>query len=77
MTARRATFAFVVLATGLVLAGCGDKEPQAADAPPQSSTPPAPGSAIDGCKLVSADDITKLLGNPIERRPLSNDPSRC
>ena len=73
MAASRTTFAFVVLATGLGLAGCGDK-PQASDTPPQSSTPPAPGSAIDACKLVSADDITKRLGKPIEGRPLSSDP---
>jgi predicted small lipoprotein YifL len=74
MAASRTTFAFVVLAMGLALAGCGDKEPQASDAPAQSSTPPAPGSAIDGCKLISADDIARLLGKPVEGRPLGADP---
>lgn len=35
-----------------------------------ASGPPAPGTPIDACKLVSADDIAKLLGNPVEGRSI-------
>ncbi|OBA86194.1 hypothetical protein A5662_03300 [Mycobacteriaceae bacterium 1482268.1] len=68
----RTTFAFVALATGLAVAGCGGDKPQATSSP--SSTPPAAGSAIDACKLVSADDIAKLLGKPVEGRAIGGSP---
>jgi hypothetical protein len=73
MAASRTTFAFVVLATGLVLAGCGDKKPDS-DAAPKSSAPQDPGSPIDACKLLSADDIAKLLGKPVAGRPIGAGP---
>jgi hypothetical protein len=70
MTASRTTFAFVVFTAALALAGCGDDKPAASESAPQSSGPPAPGTPIDACKLVSADDIAKLLGNPVEGRSI-------
>ena len=70
MTASRTTFAFVVFAAALVLAGCGDDKPAASESAPQAGGPPAPGTPIDACKLVSADDIAKLLGNPVEGRSI-------
>jgi hypothetical protein len=73
MTASRTTFAFVVLAAALALAGCGDDKP-APKASSQSSTQPVPGSAIDACKLASADDIAKLLGKSVEGRPIGASP---
>jgi hypothetical protein len=69
MIAGRATFAFVMLATGLVLAGCGDK-PQGPETSSQSGAVAAAGSPINACALVSADDIAKLLGKPVEGRPI-------
>ena len=79
MAAGRATFALVVLAAALVLGGCGGDKPQASDASPTSSTPPAPGSPIDACKLISADDIAKLLGKPVDGRSIggSADAPAC
>ncbi len=74
MNASRTTYAFVVLATSLALAGCGDNKKAAPDATPQSSGPPAPGAAINACTLVSPDDIAKLLGKPIEGRPIGAAP---
>lgn len=73
MAAGRTTFAFVVLATCLALAGCGDNKQAASDAP-QSTGPPAPGTPINACTLVSADDIAKLLGKPVEGRPIGDPP---
>ncbi len=70
MAASRTAFASVVLATCLALAGCGDRKPPAPDAAPPSSAEPAPGSVIDACTLVSGDDIAKLLGKPVEGRPI-------
>src|SRR5829696_2117682 len=74
MTASRTTFAFVVLAAALALAGCGDDEPAASDQATQSSGPPAAGTPIDACTLVSAADITKLLGKPIEGKSIGGGP---
>ena len=77
MAASRTAFAIAVLATGLAVAGCGDEKTPAAGESPQSSAAstgaPAAG-AIDACKLISADDIAKLLGKPIEGKPLGADP---
>lgn len=73
MAASRTTFTFVAVAACLVLAGCGDNKPPASQ-PPQSSQTPAPGSTIDACTLVSPDDIAKLLGKPIEGRPIGAAP---
>ena len=70
MTASRTTFAFVVFATALALAGCGDNKPPPSDSATQSSSPLAAGTPLDACKLVSADDIAKLLGKPVEGRPI-------
>jgi hypothetical protein len=74
MTASRTKFAFVVFATATALAGCGDDTPSASDSSTQSAGPPPPGTPIDACKLVSADDITKLLGKPIEGRQIGGGP---
>lgn len=74
MAASRTTLAFVVLATCLALAGCGDNKKAASDATPQSSGPPAAGAAINACTLVSPDDIAKLLGKPVEGRPIGAAP---
>jgi hypothetical protein len=74
MAASRATVALVVLATAVALAGCGksdDKSP-ASESSQSSAAPSAAG--IDACKLISADDITKLLGKPIDGKPLGADP---
>lgn len=63
-----------MLGTALAFAGCGDKEPAAAEQAPQSSAAPAAGSAIDACKLISADDIAKLLSQPIDGKATGTDP---
>jgi hypothetical protein len=78
MTASRTTFAFIVLAAGLALVGCGDDK-SAPQASSQSSASPAPGSAIDACKLVGAADIAKLLGKPVDGRAIgaSADAPAC
>ena len=55
------------------MAGCGDKKEPASAESPQSSAAPA-GSAIDACKLISAEDIAKLMGSPVAGRPLGADP---
>lgn len=70
MTASRTTFVVVALAAGLALAGCGDDKPAASSSATQSSGPPAPGTPVDACTLVSADDIAKLLGKPVEGRSI-------
>lgn len=70
MTVSRTTFAFAVFATALTLAGCGGDKPAAPDSEAQSSGPPAPGTAIDACTLISPEDISKLLGKPIEGRSI-------
>jgi hypothetical protein len=76
MSASRTTFAFTVLATGVALAGCGDDQPPATnESPPTSAAPTAAaGGAIDACKLISPDDIARLLGNPIEGKPIGAGP---
>jgi hypothetical protein len=74
MVARRTAFAVAILATGLALAGCGDKKPQAPEQTPQSSAAPAAGSPIDACKLISSEDIAKLLGKPTEGKSIGAGP---
>ena len=77
MAASRTTFAIVVLATVLALAGCGDKKTPASGESSLSSaasTAAPAAAAIDACKLISADDIAKLLGKPVEGKPLGTDP---
>jgi uncharacterized protein DUF3558 len=74
MTASRTTFAFAVLVAALALAGCGDDKPAASGSDTQSSGPPAPGTPIDACKLISAGDITKLLGKPVEGKSIGGGP---
>ncbi len=73
MAASRTTFAFIGLATCLALAGCGDNKPAASDTP-QSSGPPPPGTLINACTRDSPDDIAKLLGKPVEGRPIGAAP---
>jgi Protein of unknown function (DUF3558) len=76
MTASRASYALVVLTTALALAGCGgsgDKAPSS-DQSSASSAAPAAGSAIDACKLISAADIAKLLGKPIDGKSIAAGP---
>ncbi len=75
MAAGRTTFAIVVLATALALAGCGDKKtPPSAESPQSSAASTAAPAAgvIDACKLISADDIAKLLGSPIAGKPIGD-----
>jgi hypothetical protein len=61
--------AFGLIAIGFAVAACGGKSP----APATSSTAPvSPSGAIDACKLIGPDDIAKLLGNPVDGRPLGN-----
>ena len=75
MAASRASVALVALATAVALAGCGnsdDKSPTSESS--QSSAAPA-ASGIDACKLIGADDITKLLGKPIDGKSLGADPT--
>ena len=78
MVASRTAFAIAVPAAVLALAGCGGSEdkPTASGESPQSSAAaaPTPGSAIDACKLISPDDIAKLLGKPIEGKSIGADP---
>jgi hypothetical protein len=74
MTVSRTTFAFAVLATALTLAGCGSDKPEASSEETQPSEPPAAGAPIDACTLVSPEDISKLLGKPIEGRSIGGGP---
>jgi hypothetical protein len=74
MTVSRTTFAIVVFATALTLAGCSGDKPAAPNSEPQASGPPAPGAPIDACKLISPEDISKLLGKPIEGRSIGGGP---
>jgi hypothetical protein len=74
MTSSRTTFAFVVLEAALALAGCGDDEPAASSPATQSSGPPAAGTPIDACTLLSAADIIKLLGKPVEGKSIGGGP---
>lgn len=74
MAASRTTFVFAVLATCLALAGCGDDKPADKESTPQAGGPPAAGAVINACTLVSADDIAKLLGKPVEGRPIGAAP---
>lgn len=74
MTASRTNLTFVVLAAGLALAGCGADTPAASDSATQSSGPPAPGTPIDACALVSPADIEKLLGEPVEGKSIGAGP---
>ncbi len=72
MGVTRSTSAIVVLAAGVALAGCGGSEKAPASGESQQSGAPsaAPAAAtIDACKLISPDDITRLLGTPIEGKP--------
>ncbi|RDH78688.1 DUF3558 domain-containing protein [Mycolicibacterium moriokaense] len=73
MIASRTAIAFAVLAACLTLAGCGDK-PQAADTSSAPSASPTPGSVINACTLIGSDDIAKLLGKPIDGRPIGAPP---
>ena len=73
MAASRTTFVGVVLAAVAALAGCGDEKTPASEESAQSSAA-VTGGGIDACKLLSGDDIAKLLGSPIEGKPLGADP---
>jgi hypothetical protein len=69
MSISRTMFAAISIGIAVVVAGCGGKS-----APPaQTSTGATTASgAIDACKLISPDDIAKLLGNPVAGRQLGN-----
>ena len=78
MAAGTTALAVGVLAAALALAGCGDKKTPTSAESPQSSAasaaaPPA-GNAIDACRLISAEDIAKLLGSPIAGKPIGAAP---
>ena len=77
MAASRIASATVVLAAAFALAGCAgsDKGSTGTGAEsPESAESGTPAAAIDACTLVSAEDIEKLLGTPIEGRPTGNRP---
>jgi hypothetical protein len=76
MVASRTALAVFALGSAIAVAGCGgsdNKTPAAPSESAQSSAAPA-AAAIDACKLISADDITKLLGTPIEGKATGTDP---
>jgi hypothetical protein len=66
MSPRRTAFALIAVA--IAIAGCGGKSQPA----PSSTAAVSPSGAIDACKLISPDDIAKLLGSPTPGRPLGN-----
>lgn len=74
MTAGRTTLSFVVLAAALAMTGCGGDKPAESKSSEGSSASPAPGTPIDACTLISAADITKLLGKPIDGRSIGGGP---
>ncbi|MDG4663305.1 DUF3558 family protein [Mycobacterium sp. 236(2023)] len=68
---------FAVAAACLAVAGCsssGDGEPAAADDAPATTSAAAP-AVIDACALLSAQDVSALLGTDIEGRSTSTDPT--
>jgi Protein of unknown function (DUF3558) len=76
MVASRTALVVFALGSAIAVAGCGgsdNKTPAVASESAQSSAAPAAAS-IDACKLISADDITKLLGTPIEGKPTGTNP---
>ncbi len=77
MSASRTTSVIAALAIGLAIAGCGDKKTPASGESPQSSaaSTAAPTTApIDACKLISGEDIARVLGKPIEGSPTGTGP---
>jgi hypothetical protein len=71
--------AFLALAAGVgVLAGCASKGQDAGEGartPSAASESAESGSAVlDACALIEAEDITRLLGVPVEGKPTSTDP---
>ncbi len=72
--------AFVVFASFLAVAGCssqssiGDGNAEPGGASPTLSVA-ADSAAIDACALLSAQDISALLGTPVAGRSTSTDPA--
>jgi Protein of unknown function (DUF3558) len=73
MAASRVTVA-LLLATAVALAGCGKADDKSPTSESSKSSAAPTASGIDACKLISADDITKLLGKPVEGKPLGAGP---
>jgi Protein of unknown function (DUF3558) len=74
MAASRATVALIALAAAVALAGCGKPDDKSPASESSQSSAASTATGIDACKLISADDITKLLGKPIEGKPLGAAP---
>jgi hypothetical protein len=74
MAASRATVALIALAAAVALAGCGKPDDKSPASESSQSSAASTTTGIDACKLISADDITKLLGKPIEGKPLGAAP---
>lgn len=74
-----ASCAFVLFASFLAVTGCSsqssvdDAESGAGDSSPTASK--APSAVIDACALVSAQDVSALLGAAIDGRSTSTDPT--
>ncbi|UJL29571.1 hypothetical protein HZU38_03340 [Mycolicibacterium vanbaalenii] len=75
-----ASRAFVLFASFLAVTGCGsqssvgDGNAEAGDASPTASVA-ADSAAIDACALLSAQDVSALLGAAIAGRSTSTDPT--
>src|SRR4051812_25125218 len=74
MAASRAAVALIALAAAVALAGCGKPDDKSPASESSQSSAASTATGIDACKLISADDITKLLGKPIEGKPLGAAP---
>lgn len=66
-----ATRTFAVLAACVAVAGC-NSQPTAGDASTTASV--ATPAVVDACALVSAQDVSALLGTAVEGRSTSTDP---
>ncbi len=79
MTVRSRGSCFCSLALLLAVAGCGSEGGDGASGTGSLNAPaPAPdgpvATAIDACSLLSAQDVSALLGITVEGKPTSRDP---
>lgn len=76
MTDRSRASGFAALAVLLAVAGCGSGRSEGAGDAGTPNTAPVSGGpvAIDACSLLSAQDVSALLGVTVEGRPTSSDP---
>ena len=80
LTRRRLAAVLVFTAACCSLAGCGSKDessenPSAPTGSQETTAPAAVANAIDACSLLSADDVSTLLGTSVEGKPTGTDPS--